>query len=102
MASLTSSSEYCKGCNIPTGICLNSDGENFTILPGSDHVIFLKDGIYHLNPKCHPNLTSYNPNIKMCVETIPSLPITEHSKANKKRIQLKNNVVFVLSLKISV
>ena len=45
MASLTSTSEYCKGCNAPTGICLSSDGTTFTIIPGSDHVIFLKDGI---------------------------------------------------------
>ena len=85
MASLTSSSEYCKGCNLPTGIYLDSDGANFTILPGSDHVIFLKDGIYHLNPKCHSNLESYNANVKMCIETIPCYSITEHSKTNKKK-----------------
>ena len=77
-------SEYCKGCNAPT-VCLSSDGSTFTILPGSDHVMFLSNGIYHLNPECHPNLKSYNQNIRICIETIPSLSITEHSKANKKK-----------------
>jgi hypothetical protein len=78
-------SVHCKGCQIPTGICLSPDGLKINILPGSDHVIFCKDGIYHLNPQCHPNLKSYNSNIRKCIETLPSLSITEHSKDNKKK-----------------
>ena len=78
----------CPGCKLHTGINLiESDDPNtqtFTLLPGSEHIVFSPSGkIHHINFNCLKGFAP--PSVLRNSKDIPSLSLTKHSKEIKKK-----------------